>query len=334
MAWLENQWARISLPHLVLVPASLAFRSAVALRHMLYRTGVLAATKLPIPVIVVGNITVGGTGKTPVVLWMVNYLCGHGMRPGIVSRGYGGAAASPRQVTADSDPASCGDEPVMLAQRSGVPVWIGADRAAAACALLGNHPECDVIVTDDGLQHYRLARDVEIAVVDGARGFGNGLMLPAGPLREPVARLSEVDAVVINDPGPAGIVMKCRAQFAMTLQSRGFQNLLNPDHRAAAELFHNRNVHAVAGIGNPRRFFEQLQRMGLAFTAHPFPDHHAFSAPDLALADADFIVMTEKDAVKCRSFATEKHWVLRVDAEIDPAFGDLVLKKLGKSDGQ
>jgi tetraacyldisaccharide 4'-kinase len=334
MAWLENQWARISPLHIVLVPVSLAFRSAVVLRRGLYRAGVLGATKLPVPVIVVGNITVGGSGKTPLVLWLVNYLRDHGMRPGIASRGYGGAAASPQKVTAESDPALCGDEPVMLAQRSGVPVWVGADRPAAARALLGVHPECDVIVTDDGLQHYRLARDIEIAVVDGARGFGNGLMLPAGPLREPVARLGEVDAVIVNDPGPPGIDVKCRAQFAMTLQSRGFQNLLNPDHRAAAELFHNRNVHAVAGIGNPRRFFEQLQRMGLEFTAHPFPDHHAFSAPDLALAEADFIVMTEKDAVKCRSFATEKHWVLRVDAEIDPAFGDLVLTKLGKSDGQ
>ena len=332
MAWLERYWYRSTPLGIVLYLPSLLFRLAVALRRGLYRAGVFGAATLPVPVIVVGNITVGGTGKTPLVLWLSNLLRKHGMHPGIISRGYGGRAGAPQCVTAASDPATCGDEPLLLAQRSEAPVWVGTDRAAAARALLGAHPECDVIVSDDGLQHYRLARNIEIAVVDGARGVGNGLMLPAGPLREPPSRLTTVDAIIINASQAAGVGFRARtpAAFAMALQNRGFHNLLNPDHRAAPELFQNRRVHAVAGIGNPRRFFEHLQRLGIAFTAHPFPDHYAFSARDLEFADADFVVMTEKDAVKCRSFASEKHWVLRVDAEIDPAFGELIMKKLGK----
>jgi tetraacyldisaccharide 4'-kinase len=332
MNWLERYWYRSTPLGIVLYLPSLLFRLAVALRRSLYRAGVFGAVKLPVSVVVIGNITVGGTGKTPLVLWLANFLRERGLRPGIISRGYGGRAAAPQCVTAASDPATCGDEPLLLAQRSGVPVWTGTDRAAAARALLRANPECDVIISDDGLQHYRLARDIEVAVVDGARGVGNGLMLPAGPLREPPSRLATVDAIIINASQSAAVGMRTKAPaaFAMALQSRDFHNLLNPDHRAAPELFQNRRVHAVAGIGNPQRFFEYLQRLGITFTAHPFPDHHAFRAPDLEFADADFVVMTEKDAVKCHSFATEKHWVLRVDAEIDPAFGELIMKKLGK----
>ena len=331
MTWLDRHWHSVTPLAYILYPFSLLFRFAVALRRALYRTGVRPAVKLPVPVIIVGNITVGGTGKTPLALWLANLLRERGMRPGIVSRGYGRRSAAPREVTGDGDPAECGDEPLLLAQRSNAPVWVGADRAAAARALLLAHPECDVIISDDGLQHYRLARDIEIAVIDGARGLSNGLMLPAGPLREPAARLTAVDAIVVNISQAARVGFRAiaPAAFAMTLQSRGFHNLLNPDHKAAPEQFMNRRVHAVAGIGNPQRFFELLQRLGLTFTAHPFPDHHAFGAGDLAFADADFVIMTEKDAVKCRTFATERHWVLRVDAEIDPAFGELILKKLG-----
>lgn len=331
MDWLERHWHSFTLLALILYPLSLLFRFAVALRRALYRTGVRPAVKLPVPVIIVGNITVGGTGKTPLALWLANFLRERGMRPGIVSRGYGRRSAQPQEVTGASDPVACGDEPLLLAQRGNAPVWVGADRVAAARALLLAHPECDVILSDDGLQHYRLARDIEIAVIDGARGLGNALMLPAGPLREPAARLTAVDAIVVNISQAARVGFKAiaPAAFVMTLQSRGFHNLLNPDHKAAPEQFMNRRVHAVAGIGNPQRFFKLLQRLGLTFTAHPFPDHHAFSAGDLAFADADFVIMTEKDAVKCRTFATERHWVLRVDAEIDPAFGELILKKLG-----
>lgn len=332
MNWLERHWHSVTPLGLILYPFSLLFQFAVTLRRVLYRARLMPVVKLAVPVVIVGNITVGGTGKTPLALWLADFLRQRGMHPGIVSRGYGGRSATPQSITAVSDPTACGDEPVLLAQRSGAPVWVGANRAAAAQALLRAHPECDIIVSDDGLQHYALARDVEIAVIDGARGFGNGRMLPAGPLREPETRLACVDAIIVNVSRSAGVGIKARAPaaFAMALQSRGFHNLLNPDHKAAPEQFLNRRVHAVAGIGNPQRFFELLQRLGLTFTAHPFPDHHPFSAGDLAFADADIVVMTEKDAVKCRSFANEKHWVLRVDAEIDPAFGELILRKLGK----
>jgi tetraacyldisaccharide 4'-kinase len=332
MAWLERHWQRTTLLGLLLYPLSIVFRAAVALRRLLYRSGVLTTVRLPVPVVIVGNITVGGTGKTPVVLWLVGYLREHGHHPGIVSRGYGGNMMGPTAVTANSDPAACGDEPVLLARRSDAPVWVGADRAAAAIALLAAHPECDIIISDDGLQHYRLARDVEIAVIDGMRGLGNGHFLPAGPLRESSERLAIVNAIVINMTQSSAIALKARAPatFAMTLRSREFHNLLNQAHTTAPEHFQNRKLHAVAGIGNPQRFFAQLQRLGLTFTAHEFPDHHNYSPADLTFDDADFVIMTEKDAVKCRSFATELYWALRVDAEIDPALGDLVLSKLGK----
>lgn len=332
MAWLDRIWYRTTLLHALLFPLSLVFRAAVALRRALYRAGVLRVVRLPVPVVVVGNISVGGTGKTPLVLWLAGFLRDRGMQPGIVSRGYGGSSHAPQAVAAASDPAVCGDEAVMLAQRCEAPVWIGANRAAAAQRLLATHPDCNVIVADDGLQHYRLARDVEIALVDGARGLGNGMLLPGGPLREPETRLTTVDAVVVNNSRSARVGLRTSAPpaFAMSLRAREFYNLLNPEHRAAPEHFHNRRVNAVAGIGNPQQFFAQLQNLGLNFGAYAFPDHHAYRPADLAFDDADFIIMTEKDAVKCRLFATEKCWALRVDAEVDPAFGELVLRKLGK----
>jgi tetraacyldisaccharide 4'-kinase len=332
MTWLEQHWSGVTPVTALLLPLSFVFRAAAALRRGLYRAHLLPAVRLPVPVIVVGNITVGGTGKTPVVIRLATLLREHGMNPGIVLRGYGGTARAPRHVTPDSDPAVCGDEAVMLARRCDAPVWAGANRVAAARALLAGHAGCDVIVSDDGLQHYRLARNVEIAVVDGARGFGNNLMLPAGPLRESPARLAAVDAIVVNISESARMGLKATrpAAFAMSLVGREFFNLLNPDHRVGPEHFLNREVHAVAGIGNPQRFFGHLRRLGLSFTAHPFPDHHPYTVADFAFANSDCVVMTEKDAVKCRQFANENYWVLPVAAEVDPAFGELVLRKLGK----
>jgi tetraacyldisaccharide 4'-kinase len=216
----------------------------------------------------------------------------------------------------------------MIAQRAGCPVWIGADRPAAARALLAAHPECDVIVSDDGLQHYRLARDVEIVV--SPSDCRNRWLLPAGPFREPPSRAGRADAIVIHDtrppagserPGPPPV-------FHMRLAGATFRNLLNPATSAGADRFRNRTIHAVAGIGRPQRFFSQLQAMGLDFTAHAFPDHHAYRASDLEFAGAEAVLMTEKDAVKCRHHADERHWALRVDAQVDPALGELVLSKL------
>ena len=322
--WLERHWQSVTPVSAALFPASLLFRSIVAARRTAYTRGIMQTQRLPVPVIVVGNITVGGTGKTPLVVWLANHLMRHGWQPGIVSRGYGVRAREPRAVGADSDPAHCGDEPVLLAQRSGCPVWIGADRVAAAQRLLQAHPECSVVLSDDGLQHYRLARDLEIAVLDGERGLGNGLLLPAGPLREPESRLREVDAVVIQ--GRSGFSRT--PSYAMTLEGREFRNLLNPEHVVTAHYFNRKRLHAVAGIGNPQRFFAHLRGLGLSFDARAFPDHHAYTATDFARDEADAIVMTEKDAVKCTRFASEKFWALPVDAIPEPGLGQLVLSKL------
>ena len=333
MASLERHWYGVTPVSFLLFPLSLVFRALVALRRALYRTGPLRPVGVRVPVVVVGNLTVGGTGKTPLVMWLVGFLRARGMRPGIVSRGYRGKQRAPVAVTATSDAALCGDEAVMLARCCDAPVWIGRDRVATAQALLAAAPDCDVIVSDDGLQHYRLARDVEIVVVDGLRGAGNGLLLPAGPLREPTTRLKTVDAIVVNVSESARVGLKTIAPpaYAMSLTGSEFYNLFNPGHRAGPWQFRGHRVHAVAGIGRPERFFHYLRRLGIDFTAHPFPDHHAYTAADLAFADAECIVMTEKDAVKCRRFATEKHWVLPVIAELDPALGELVLGKVRKT---
>lgn len=322
MHGLQHYWHRITPLHLILFPVSLLFRLLAALRRALYRGGILRGDKLAVPVIVVGNISVGGTGKTPLTLALAQQLAGRGRHPLIVSRGYGGSAQQPQQVGANSDAQQVGDEPLLMARRKLCPVWIGKDRAAAARAALQVHPECDVVLCDDGLQHYRLPRDMEIAVVDGARGFGNGLMLPAGPLREPVSRLQTVDAVVVNSGETSA------GQYAMRLSGDVFHNLLDPSLTVSATHFHATNNHAVAGIGHPQRYFGHLQALGIPFTPHPFPDHHPYRETDLAFSGCDAILLTEKDAVKCAAFADARYWVLRVDAEIDPALIEHLLRKI------
>jgi tetraacyldisaccharide 4'-kinase len=307
-----------------LLPFSALFGALSALRRAAYRFGWLESERLPVALIVVGNITVGGSGKTPLVLWLVRWLKQHGFHPGIVSRGYGGKAETPMRAEPGGDAALVGDEPLLLARRGDCPVWIGRDRVAAGRALLAAHPECDVIVGDDGLQHYRLRRDVEIVVVDGQRRFGNEYLLPAGPLREGVGRLREVDAVVVN--GDETVVLP-GAAFHMRLQGAVLRNLLS-GASVDAKMFQGRKLHAVAGIGNPQRFFDHLRGLGLVFEAHAFPDHHAFVAGDLDWNDADAVLMTEKDAVKCAAFASDRHWMLAVEAEVDPGLGQLVLNKL------
>ena len=325
MERLQHHWYRLSPLHLLLFPVSLVFRSLAAARRFLYRTGILASVKLPVPVVVVGNISVGGTGKTPLTLWLAQQLIDNGWHPGIVSRGYTKATeqkSAPHEISIEDAADEVGDEPLLMAQRALCPVWIGRNRPAAALALLQAHPECDIILSDDGLQHYRLQRDVEIVVVDGARRFGNGLLLPAGPLREPVSRMHTVDAVVINGGQANG------TEFAMILQGSLFYNLLNPAIVVSASEFAGQHLHAIAGIGHPRRFFTHLEHLGLNAQQHAFPDHHRYSATDIAFKDADAILMTEKDAVKCAAFATEKCWVLRVDAQVNTALTQLILKKV------
>jgi tetraacyldisaccharide 4'-kinase len=317
----QEHWYRLSAVSLALWPASQLYRLLVALRRLGYRSGALRVESLPVAVIVVGNITVGGTGKTPLVLWLAAMLKEKGWKPGILSRGYRGSAAAPMPVDALSPPGLVGDEPLLLARNSACPVWVGRDRVRAASGLLAAHPECDVLILDDGLQHYRLARDLEVAVEDG-RGEGNGLMLPAGPLREPASR--RVDAWVVNSAPPR----KHSPCFRMDLRGDSFRRVAAPRETSPAALFAGKRLHAVAGIGNPQRFFDQLAQMGLATVNHAFPDHHAYVPGDLAFADCDALLMTEKDAVKCEAFAREHWYALQVEAELAPAFSDFILAKL------
>jgi tetraacyldisaccharide 4'-kinase len=332
---LQRQWYRLTPWQLLLFPVSLVFASVAWLRRLAYRRGLVKSFAVPVPVIVVGNINVGGTGKTPLVLWFARFLRERGFHPGIISRGYGGTAHGPTPVTPTSDPATCGDEPLLLATRSGCPVWVGRKRVAVARALLAAHPECDVLISDDGLQHYQLRRDVEVVVVDAARGFGNGLLLPAGPLREGVKRLAGVDAVVITSAGhnkalpiPPGV-----PRYPMRLVGETIHGLGDPSRAASVGSLRGLRLHAVAGIGNPERFFAHLRSFGLEPVTHPFPDHHVYRAEDLEFADADAIVMTEKDAVKCRNLNLRHAWVLSVTAELDSGLGTRILEKIGNPHG-
>ena len=317
----ERHWYRLSALSLALWPASLLFRLLLELRRLGYRSGVLRTLRLPVPVIVVGNLVVGGTGKTPLVLWLAAMLKRHGRRPGIISRGYRGSATWPMEVTADSPVDTVGDEPLLLARAGGCPVWIGRDRFAAAAGLLGAHPDCDLLILDDGLQHYALARDIEIAVED-ERGAGNGLLLPAGPLREPASR--RVDAWVVN-AAPARAHGPC---FRMDLRGDQLRRVAAPHDLVPASALAGKRLHAIAGIGHPKRFFDQLARLGLASVNHAYPDHHAYRAGELDFGDCDALLMTGKDAVKCEAFARQHWYALQVEAELAPAFSDFILAKL------
>jgi len=309
---LDHYWNSVNGVSLLLLPLSLIFGAVAWIRRLGYRLGVWRKRRFPVPVIVVGNITVGGTGKTPLVIWLAQYLRSHGWRPGIVSRGYGGEATHwPQQVRADSDPASVGDEAVMLAALTGCPMCVGPDRPDAVQALLA-HTDVNIVISDDGMQHYALARDLEIAVIDGERRLGNGFLLPAGPLREPRSRLNRVDLVVVNGQGRDN-------EYSMKL----FKPLLRPlAGNGAMEISElaGRAVHAVAGIGNPQRFFQLLTRHGIDVEPHPYPDHHPFEAGDLKYDDGLPILMTEKDAVKCRCLPCRDCWVVHVDAQPDAGF--------------
>jgi len=312
-------WYRPRLTALTasLVPAALAFGAIANARRALYRAAVLRVERLPVPVVVVGNITVGGSGKTPFVAALARGLADRGWHPGIVSRGHGRAdeGGPPRLAAPDADPVMVGDEPVLLA-RTGVPVAVGRDRVAAARALLAAHPACNILIADDGLQHYRLARDFEIVVVDATRGVGNGWRLPAGPLREPVRRVDEADAIVaLGAPAPSFAPNAWR----MTLEGDTFVRVRDRSQTQPATAFAGSGVYALAGIGNPARFFSQLRSLGIAAAEHAFPDHHRFVPDDLALPGARAILMTEKDAVKCEAFADARCWYLPVHAHVDPA---------------
>lgn len=321
-------WQKRGLAAVLLLPVALVFSSLVLLRRLLYRAGLFRSIRLPVPVVVVGNITVGGAGKTPLVLWLAEEFARRGRRPGIVSRGYGGSVPGVHEVKTDDAASLVGDEPLLLKARAGCPVFVGRDRVAAARALLCAHPDCDVIVSDDGLQHYRLVRDFEIAVVDRQLA-GNGWMLPAGPLREPAVRLAAVDAVVKN--GEVAMMVHGVPTYDMRLSGERFVSLADGAQARGPGDFAGLRLHAVAGIGKPQRFFDHLSSLGLAFTAHAFPDHHAYRPEELAFT-GDAILATEKDAVKLRGLsqlpAQLPVWVLPVTAVVEPDLAHFILEKI------
>ncbi|CAM5227052.1 tetraacyldisaccharide 4'-kinase [Rhodanobacter lindaniclasticus] len=301
-------------------PLAALYGGVNRLRRALYRRGWLRSERLPVPVVVIGNLTAGGTGKTPLTIAVAASLREHGYRPGVVSRGHGGTQREPLLLGDAPDPRVVGDEPCLI-RASGVPVAVGRDRPAAARLLL--QAGCDVVVADDGLQHYALVRDVEICVIDGTRRFGNGRLLPVGPLREPLERLREVDLRVCN----GGIAEA--GEYPMQLRG-GEVIALNGGERRTLASFAGRRVHAVAAIGNPRRFFDSLRAAGIEVIEHPFADHHAFAPAELAFADDLPVLMTDKDAVKCRSFALPDGWRVPVRAELPAAFHAALLACLDK----
>jgi tetraacyldisaccharide 4'-kinase len=327
MSAIERIWYRPNLVSRLLLPFSWLFGSIARRRRGNYLAAVANDTiwRPPAPVIVVGNINVGGTGKTPVVVALVEYLQRLGYQPGVVSRGYGGKPPHlPLAVSAQTPAAQCGDEPLLVHLRTGCPVVIDPDRPRAVQHLL-QHAQCNVIVSDDGLQHYALFRDIELAVVDGERGLGNGHYLPAGPLREAPARLAELDAVLING---SGHLHEAPGAFNFSLQPQRFIQVQTGEEQLLTQFDRGDPVHALAGIGNPTRFFASLQGMGFTPITHVFADHHAYSAVDIDFGDDKIVIMTEKDAVKCRGLADERHWYLAVDALLPDEFLTWLAHKL------
>lgn len=319
--WLINSWYQRQPVRWLLWPLSLIYLLVVKLRKALYQRDIFKQGHLPVPVIIVGNITIGGTGKTPFVIWLAKQLQQAGYRPGIISRGYGGNAEHyPQKVMPDSDPRIVGDEPIIISRHTLCPMVVAPDRYAAAKLLLKNS-DCNIIIADDGLQHYALARDIEIVIIDGQRQFGNQLCLPAGPLREPMSRLQQVDFIIENHGSGS-------ANYSMTLSQLHAINLADPTEIHTLSSFSGQSVHAIAGIGNPQRFFDQLTSLGLQLISHAFNDHHSFQAHDLNFNDGRPILMTEKDAVKCQQFATNNTWYIPIEATISGKLDQHILQKL------
>lgn len=308
---------------ILLLPLSLIYRVITAIRRLLYQRGIFKRYRAPVPVIIVGNITVGGTGKTPCVIALVILLKNKGYHPGVLTRGCGGKCVNwPQYVTDNSDALFVGDEAVLIAQKTSVPVIVSPDRSASAKKLV-NDCQCDVIVSDDGLQHYALARDIEIALIDGTRHLGNGWCLPAGPLREPPSRLHTVDFVVVNGRSDQN-------DYAMQFAQDDLVNVFDASQKMTFETLKtcHQKIAAVAGIANPQRFFDALRSQGIAFEEHLFPDHHAFVKTDFKSFAECVILMTEKDAVKCRSFADERMWAVVGHAQLSELFVDAILQRL------
>lgn len=310
---IEKIWYENSVFSLILLPLSWMYAAIIGCRRLAYIIGVLPVQRVQVPVIVVGNITVGGTGKTPLIIWLTEYFKSKGLKPGIISRGYGGNAnRRPQQVRIDSNPQLVGDEPVLIAQRTSQPVAVARNRYRAAVELL-EHTDCDILLCDDGLQHLSLYRDIEIAVIDGDRRFGNGRCLPAGPLRESIGQLGNVDMLVGNAKAQ-------KNEFLMEYVSEGFVSAHKESEKLELTHFRGKEVHAVAGVGNPQRFFSYLRSLGIKIIKHEFADHYYYQAEDLQFGDSLPIIMTEKDAVKCRALSLPACWFLKINVKMSQTF--------------
>lgn len=313
---------------LLLWPFSQLFSLSVAIRRYLYRIKLFRKYYFPIPVIVVGNLTVGGTGKTPFVIWLAQFLKSQGYQPGIVSRGVGGKRhLFPHQVQITDSPQVVGDEALLLLKQTNCPLVIAVNRAKAAHFLL-QHTTCNVIISDDGLQHYRLDRQIEIVMVDGERKWGNGYLLPAGPLRESLSRLADVDIIMTNGNEK---IQNQNKHYLMSLEPGEIFSVKEPQQTIRLSEFSLKKVHAVAGIGNPERFFNTLRQARIEVISHVFPDHYLYQSEDLNFKPSHPILMTEKDAVKCKAFAKDHYWYLSVKTNVDSSVGDAVLSKLKMS---
>ena len=327
---LTRAWLRRGPLACALWPVSMLFRGLSAVRAGLYRAGLKKSERLPVPVIVVGNIFIGGTGKTPLTIWLATALLEAGFKPGIISRGHGRSDSAAQQVGPGSSAAEVGDEPLLIARRTGCPVMVGRARAAAGRALLAAHPEVNVLIADDGLQHYALARDIEIMLFD-ARGAGNGWLLPAGPLREPPTRRRDFTVVNAAELSPALRANVGGQPFQMRLLGQVAERLAAPHEQLALGALAGKRIVAAAGIGNPGRFFGMLRAAGLEIGELPLPDHHDFLDQPFDGVDAEIILITEKDAVKCAQIEKLKHdprlWVVPVTAQLDAALAEQIVEK-------
>ena len=325
-SWIQTQWQKRGVYAWLMLPLSLLYCLVMILRREAYGSGLLKASRIGKPVIVVGNLSVGGTGKTPLVIWLANQLARQGIKPAVISRGYGGRAKNfPLLVTAESYAAMTGDEPAMIARSLGCPVVIDPDRVAAANWLV-ERDLCDVIISDDGLQHLALGRDLEIAVIKSDMIAGNGLCLPAGPLRESKSRLKSVDVVISREKKSA------LTEYTMEILPGECSRLDSPAMRLPLSAFWNSPVHAIAGIGNPEGFFCSLRTAGLEIIPHPFPDHYDYTPADISFTDGLPVIMTEKDAIKCREFPTRNHWAVTVSVEVEEGILNAVLEKIKEFD--
>ncbi|MEH6456066.1 MAG: tetraacyldisaccharide 4'-kinase [Cocleimonas sp.] len=323
--WLESVWYEDGNGRFLLMPFSYLYS---AINNYQRKTQTQKQVKLLCPVIVVGNITVGGTGKTPLTIHIVKLFQKAGYKPAIITRGYGGKAKSwPQFVNADSDASLVGDEAVLMAQRTGVPVYAGANRLESVSQLLDAH-DCDVIVSDDGMQHYKLPRDIQIAVIDGKRQLGNGYCLPAGPMREKKERLDSCDLIVVNGKTTLANNANKKNYFEMALSGKTLINLSTNEEKQLSD-FSEHEIQALTGIGNPQRFYSTLEASGLNISENSFPDHYAFQERDLSFSDDSIVIMTEKDAVKCKSLiGNDKHyWYLPVTANLPHDFDDQLLEE-------